>query len=82
MTYCYAGINGKKIELRLLCYLIYFLLTILFYHASFSFFLIIDLNILIAVFITQSFNPTAELVIPVGIPTKEAKVISSSNCRN
>ena len=48
----------------------------------FRFFFIIDLNILIAAVITQTFNPTAELVIPVGIPTKEAKVISSSNCRN
>ena len=37
-------------------------------------FLIIDLYIfLIAAVITQIFNPTAELVIPIGISTKEAK---------
>ena len=37
-------------------------------------FLIIDLYFfLIAAVITQIFNPTAELVIPIGISTKEAK---------
>ena len=36
-------------------------------------FLIIDLYFLIPVVITQSFDLTAELVIPIGIPTKEAK---------
>ena len=36
-------------------------------------FLIIDLCFLIATVITQIFNPTADLVIPIGIPTKEAK---------
>ena len=35
------------------------------------FFFIIDF--LIPAVITQIFNPTAELVIPVRIPTKEAK---------
>ena len=49
------------------------LLAILFYHASFSFFLIIDLYFLIPAVITQIFNPTAELVIPTRITTKEAK---------
>ena len=39
----------------------------------FFFFLIIDLYFLIAAVITQIFNPIAELVIPIGIPTKEAK---------
>ena len=36
-------------------------------------FLIIDLYFLIAAFIAQIFNPITELVIPIGIPTKEAK---------
>ena len=37
------------------------------------FFLIIDLNLLIPVAIAQIFNPIAELLIPIGIPNKEAK---------
>ena len=49
------------------------LLAILFYHASFSFFLIIDLYFLIPAVTIQIFNPTAELVIPTRITTKEAK---------
>ena len=39
----------------------------------FFFFLIIDLYVLIPTVITQIFNPTVELVIPIGIPTKEAR---------
>ena len=39
----------------------------------FFFFLIIDLYFVIAAVIAQIFNPTAEIVIPTGIPTKEAK---------
>ena len=35
--------------------------------------LIIDLYFLICTFITHIFNPIAELIIPIGIPTKEAK---------
>ena len=35
--------------------------------------LIIDLYFLIPAVITQIFNPTAELVIPAGIPITEAK---------
>ena len=38
----------------------------------FLFFLIIDLYFLIPTVITQIFNAIAELVIPIGIPTKEA----------
>ena len=38
------------------------------------FFKIIDLYFLIPVIIIQIFNPIAELVVPIGIPTKEAKV--------
>ena len=39
----------------------------------FFFLLIIDLYILIPAVITQIFNLIAELVIPIGIPAKEAK---------
>ena len=39
----------------------------------FFFFLIVDLYFLIHVVITQTFNPSAELLILIGIPTKEAK---------
>ena len=39
----------------------------------FFFFLIIDLYFLIPAVIAEIYNPIAELVIPVGIPTKEAK---------
>ena len=38
----------------------------------FLFFLIIDLYFLIPTVIKQIFNAIAELVIPIGIPTKEA----------
>ena len=37
------------------------------------FFLIIDLNFLIPAVIAQIFNPIVELVIPILIPSKEAK---------
>ena len=40
----------------------------------FFFSVIINLYFLIAAVITKNFYPTAELVIPIGIPTKEAKV--------
>ena len=49
------------------------MLTILFHHASFLFFLIIDLYLLIPAAIAQIFNAIAEPVIPIGIPSKEAK---------
>ena len=38
------------------------------------FFLITDLYFLIPTVITQIFNPIVQLVIPIGIPTKEAKI--------
>ena len=47
---------------------------ILLITCLFLFFLIIDLYFLIPAVIAKNFNPTAELVIPIGIPTKEAKV--------
>ena len=37
------------------------------------FFLITDFCLLISVVIAQMFNPTAELVMPIRIPTKESK---------
>ena len=39
----------------------------------FSFLIIIDLYFLIPAVIAHIFNPIAEVVIPIGIPTKEAK---------
>ena len=39
----------------------------------FFFFLIIDLYFLIPAAIAQFFNPIARLVVPTGIPSKEAK---------
>ena len=45
----------------------------IFYYVFFLFFLIIDSCFLIPAVITQSFNPTAELIFPKGIPTTEAK---------
>ena len=39
----------------------------------FLFFLFIDLYFLIPAVITQICKPVAELVIPIGIPTKEKK---------
>ena len=39
----------------------------------FLFFLIIELYHIRSAVISQTFNPTAELVIPIGIPTKDAK---------
>ena len=47
--------------------------------------LTIDLYLLIPSVIAQIFNPIAEIKIPIGIITKEAKaemVFPSSNCRN
>ena len=41
---------------------------------SYFFFLIIDLYFLISAVITQIFNPIDKLVIPIGIPTKEAEM--------
>ena len=39
----------------------------------FFFFVITDLEFLSPAVIAQIFNPIAELVIPISIPTKEAK---------
>ena len=40
---------------------------------SFLFFLNIDLYFLIPAVITQIFNPTPKLPIPIGIPTNKAR---------
>ena len=48
----------------------------------FFFFLIIDLFFLISAVIAQIFNTIAELVIPIGIPTKEDKAETNCNCRS
>ena len=45
----------------------------LFYIAFFLCFLIIGLHFLIPAAITQIFNPIAELLIPIGTPSKEVK---------
>ena len=37
------------------------------------FFLIIDIYFLIPAVIAQIFNPTTELLIPIGMPSKETK---------
>ena len=47
------------------------MLTILFLDAFF--FLVIESQFLIPSVIAQSFNPTLELVTPIGIQSKEAK---------
>ena len=39
----------------------------------FFFFLVINLHFLIPVVVPEFFIATAELIIPIGIPTKEAK---------
>ena len=50
----------------------------------FFFFLIIELYFLIPAVIVQIFNPTEELAILIGIPTKEAKaeIEITSDSRN
>ena len=40
---------------------------------SFFIFLTIDLNFLALGVIAQILNPTAKLIVPIGIPTKEAQ---------
>ena len=48
----------------------------------FFFFLIMDIYFIIPVVVTQVFNPIAELVIPIGVPTKETEANASNNCRH
>ena len=63
----------QKITLKFLRYLTQCFLTILFYHVSSFFQLIINLYFLIHAVIAQIFNPFSELLIPIGTPGKEAK---------
>ena len=59
----------KALELR-----IWFRFCQQYYFIMFFFsFLIISLYLLILAIIVQIFNPIAELVIPTGIPSNEAK---------
>ena len=45
----------------------------------FFFFLIIDLYFVILAVIAQNFNPVPEIIIPIGIPTKEEKAQMETN---
>ena len=47
--------------------------NVLILSCFFLFFLFIDLYFLISTVITQVFNPIADFIIPIAIPTKEAK---------
>ena len=49
------------------------MVMIIFYYASFSFFLFVDLYFLIIAVIKQILNLVTELVISIRIPTDEAK---------
>ena len=49
------------------------MVMIIFYYASFSFFLFVDLYFLIIAVIKQILNPVTELVISIRILTNEAK---------
>ena len=65
----------KPYKLRFLCYWIQIVIannTIL--SCFLFFFLIIDLHFLIPAVVTQISNPLVEFVIPIRIPTKQAKV--------
>ena len=63
----------KPKKLRLISYLNLVFANNIILSCFFFFFLIIDLYFLIAAVIAQIFNPTAELVPLIRIPTKEAK---------
>ena len=64
-------IKAKEIKTSVLFNLVFAKNTML--SCFFFFFLISDLYFLIPAAIAQIFNPIAELVIPTGIPSKEAK---------
>ena len=63
----------SQLKPQKLTYLTYIFLTILFYHAFFSFFYNL-LIFLVPVVIAQIFIPTAELLIPTGMATNKANV--------
>ena len=64
-------INSLEIKTSMLLKLDFANNTIL--SCFFFFLLIIDLHFLIPAVTAQIFNPIAELIIPIGIPSKEAK---------
>ena len=69
-TFCiHLHFKALEIKIFVLFQLVFAKNTIL----SCFFFVIINLCFLIPAVIKQIFNPTAELVIPTGIPTREAK---------
>ena len=66
----YESINAVNITTLVVSNLVFPINTIL----SYSFFLIIDFYFFVPAVIAQVFNLFTELVIPIGIPTNEAKV--------
>ena len=66
----YESIKALEIKTLTVSYLAFPINTIL--SRFFLFFLAIDLYFIIPEVIPQSFNPTTELVILMGLPTKEA----------
>ena len=67
----YESVNDLEIKASILLNLIFS--NNIFLLSLFIIFLIIDLYSLVPVIIAQIFNPIVELVIPIGIPSKEAK---------
>ena len=74
LQYVFTKTNVCWDRLRLLLCLTWFLPTILFHHAFLSFSkLFILFNFLISTVISETFNPAAELTIPIGTLTIKAK---------
>ena len=67
----YDSLKALKIKTSMIFNLVFANNTILL--CFFFFFLIIDLHFLIFAVIAQSFNPTAELLMPIEISAKESK---------
>ena len=70
--FLFESIEALEIKTSILFCLDFFRNTIL--SCSFFFFLVINLYFLISAVITQTFNPTTELLITTRIPIKEATV--------
>ena len=73
----YESVKALEINISMLFNLVFANNTNL--ACFFFLYLIIDLCFSIAAGIAQIFNPTAEVVIFIGIPTKEAKVVLGTN---
>ena len=69
----YDNFKSHKIKLTTPAVNLDFFIEIILLCFFFFFFLILDLYFSIPAVVTQICNPVAELVIPIGIPTKEAK---------